>query len=63
MLRTFLGWLRSATRDAILAGASDAAAQLAGDGGDTDAALAGLTVRLQLPAPEADEPRKTKRSG
>jgi hypothetical protein len=60
MFSHFFSWLRHQARDAILAGASDAAGQLAGDGDDTRAALTDLTARLQLPAPTDDGPRKQK---
>ena len=64
MLRTFLGWLRAAARDAVLAGVSDAAAELAGDD-DPGPAVALLRARLApaLLAPdgtEADAPRGRK---
>lgn len=64
MLRTFLSWLRAAARDAVLAGVSDAAAELAGDGDDPAPALLALRQRLTpaLPAPDqADAPARTRK--
>jgi hypothetical protein len=57
-------WLRQGARDAILAGAADAAEVLAGETGqdDTQSKIADLRLRLvALPGPEPEAPVKQRR--
>ncbi len=58
-------WLRTRTRDAILAGVSDAVMALDGTDDGTSDALAALTARLQAlprPSPEpTDEPARKRK--
>jgi hypothetical protein len=57
MFSTFLGWLRSRVKAAVIQGVVDAMAEIDEDDGPaTDEALALLRKRLALPAPEPEAP-------
>ncbi len=57
-------WLRTRTRDAVLAGVGDAVMALDGADDGTSDALAALTARLQSlprPSPEPDDTAGTRK--